>query len=203
MGRFLRATFAFLALPGVVSFVAPPLLARVDPWRGVGQAWGLVPMSVGFVGLLLCVRDFFVVGRGTLAPWDPPRRMVRVGLYRFVRNPMYLANLTLVAGWALILGAPLLGLYAGALALMFHLRVLLHEERWLATTFPDDWAAFSAAVPRWCPRLGARFQALLTARDDGRRLRENPYSIGETSRCARPGNVPLESPGRPDDRLTP
>jgi protein-S-isoprenylcysteine O-methyltransferase Ste14 len=84
------------------------------------------------------VRDFFVAGRGTLAPWDPPRHLVVVGLYRFVRNPMYVSVLTVVVGWWLATGSRLLAGYAVVLAIGFHLRVLYHEEPWLRRQFGEE-----------------------------------------------------------------
>lgn len=150
---FARALFAFLVLPGVFAFVLPWILISVDPWRGEGWAWGFVVLGCGLAILLWCVRDFYVSGRGTLAPWDPPRHLVAVGLYRFTRNPMYIGVLTLLGGWGLAFGSPLIGGYWIALAVGFHLRVILHEEPWLAKRFASEWAAYSAAVPRWLPRL--------------------------------------------------
>ena len=66
---------------------------------------------------------------------------------------MYLAVLTVVAGWSLFAGSRLLAWYAGALAIGFHLRVLLYEEPWLEKQFGTEWTAYSASVPRWFPRL--------------------------------------------------
>lgn len=148
----LRALLAFLALPGVFALLVPPLVAAVDPWRG--QTWppGIVVLAIGALGLLWCVRDFYVSGKGTLAPWDPPRNLVVVGLYRHVRNPMYLGVLVLVAGWALVKCSPVVAVYTAALAAGFHLRVLLHEEPWLSRQFSSEWASYAAAVPRWIPR---------------------------------------------------
>jgi protein-S-isoprenylcysteine O-methyltransferase Ste14 len=113
---------------------------------------GVVVVAAGLAVLLWCVRDFYASGRGTLAPWDPPRHLVVVGLYRFVRNPMYVGVLTLVAGWGLLAGSPLIAVYAVALAVVFHLRVILFEEPWLARTFGEEWKRYSAAVSRWLPR---------------------------------------------------
>jgi protein-S-isoprenylcysteine O-methyltransferase Ste14 len=110
-------------------------------------------LALGALMLIWCVRDFYVSGRGTLAPWDPPRRLVIVGLYRFVRNPMYLAVLTILSGWALLYWSLALAIYAAVVAIAVHLRVVLHEERWLAKTFGDEWRAYSAHVPRWLPNL--------------------------------------------------
>jgi protein-S-isoprenylcysteine O-methyltransferase Ste14 len=99
------------------------------------------------------VRDFYVSGKGTLAPWDPPKNLVVVGLYCHVRNPMYVGVLTLVAGWAVVFESPLLVLYALILAIGFHIRVLKYEEPWLASQFGNDWREYSKAVRRWIPRF--------------------------------------------------
>ncbi|HSD19304.1 MAG TPA: isoprenylcysteine carboxylmethyltransferase family protein [Anaeromyxobacter sp.] len=153
---FARAVLAFLAMPAIVGILVPLWIARGDPWRGPGHRAGAVLASFGLAGLLWCVRDFYVIGRGTLAPWSPPKRLVVVGLYRFVRNPMYLAVLLLVSGIAAWRGSPAAGAYAAFLACAFHLRVTLNEERWLARTFPAEWDAYARAVPRWFPRIGPR-----------------------------------------------
>lgn len=150
---FARALFAFLALPGLAAVLAPPLLALLDPWRSRSWRPGLAVMCAGAFVLLWCVRDFYVSGKGTLAPWDPPKQLVVVGLYRWVRNPMYLGVLLLVLGWALTLVSPFLAGYAVLLAVGFHARVVMHEEPWLDTQFGQQWRIYKAAVPRWMPRL--------------------------------------------------
>jgi len=151
----LRVLLAFLALPGIVAFAVPPLLAAVDPWRSAIWWPGAPVMLIGVVLLLWCIRDFLVAGKGTLAPWDPPRRLVLVGLYRHVRNPMYVGVLTLVAGWSIWLASPVLAVYTIALAVAFHLRVIVHEEPWLAAQFGDEWTRYRANVNRWLPRATA------------------------------------------------
>lgn len=150
---FLRAVLAFLALPTLAGMVAPVLIARSDPWRGQTQPWGLSVAGVGAAVLLWCVRDFYAFGKGTLAPWAPPKRLVVVGLYRMVRNPMYLGVVTLVGGLAWWQSSPVVALYALFLLAAFHLRVLVHEEPHLARAFPEAWRIYSAAVRRWLPRL--------------------------------------------------
>lgn len=114
---------------------------------------GAVPLAIGLVMLLWCVRDFYVSGKGTLAPWDPPRRLVIVGLYRFTRNPMYVGIALLLAGWSLLTASPLLAGYMVFLAIAFHLRVVLYEEPRLKKKFGEEWAKYAATVPRWLPRL--------------------------------------------------
>jgi protein-S-isoprenylcysteine O-methyltransferase Ste14 len=144
---FLRAVVAFVAMPGMVALLVPGLLMRpADARAGVA---GLVVLAVGLALLLWCVRDFYVAGRGTLAPWAPPQRLVIVGLYRWSRNPMYVAVLTMLAGWAIAYGSRALWMYAGVVAVAFHLRVLLHEEPFLARMHGDAWTEYRARVPRW------------------------------------------------------
>jgi protein-S-isoprenylcysteine O-methyltransferase Ste14 len=150
---FGRALLAFLACPSVVGMLLPIWIASGDRFRTAGHPAGLAVVAVGLGGLLWCVRDFYVVGKGTLAPWSPPRRLVAVGLYRFVRNPMYLAVLVLVTGIGLWRGSPLTLAYAVLLFVVFDLRVRIHEERWLERTFGEDWNRYQAEVSRWWPRL--------------------------------------------------
>lgn len=150
---FLRAFLAFLILPGLAALFAPPLLAQIDPWRTGFFLPGGVILFLGLVLLLWCVRDFYASGKGTLAPWDPPQHLVTVGLYRFVRNPMYVGVLVLVAGWAMLLASPLVMLYDLFLAVAFHLRIVLYEEPWLAEKFGRTWQQYQSAVGRWRPRL--------------------------------------------------
>jgi protein-S-isoprenylcysteine O-methyltransferase Ste14 len=149
----IRALAAFIALPGTVAGLLPWVIARGAPQSGALRGPSLVPLGVGAGCLVLCARDFLVSGRGTLAPWDPPRSLVIVGLYRFVRNPMYLSVLTTVLGWSLYYGSPWLALYLAVLAVGFHIRVTMHEEPWLSRQFGPDWKRYADAVPRWIPRL--------------------------------------------------
>lgn len=147
-GLFARAALAFLVLPGVVAFLVPLLL-----W-GPGTAafsnrWGIVPLGVGIVLLLACVREFYVAGRGTLAPWAPPIALVVTGLYQWSRNPMYIAVLLILSGWAIGFRSWPLTLYAGVVLVAFHLRIVLHEEPWLARTFGDNWIQYRNRVSRW------------------------------------------------------
>ena len=110
---------------------------------------GLLPLAAGFALLLWCVRDFYVSGKGTLAPWSPPRHLVTVGLYRYSRNPMYLAVTMMLAGWAVCFWSPVLAIYTGSVIVGFHLRVVFGEEPWLARTHGAAWDEYQRKVPRW------------------------------------------------------
>jgi protein-S-isoprenylcysteine O-methyltransferase Ste14 len=149
---FLRALIALLVLPGIVAFAVPALIVpqmMTRPFNIIGA----VPFIAGAAVLLWCVRDFSVAGKGTLAPWDPPRHLVRVGLYRYSRNPMYVGVLLILVGWTAAFRLRSLVIYTMIVAIMFHFRVLLYEEPWLARTFPGEWPAYKARVPRWLVRL--------------------------------------------------
>lgn len=145
---FARAVLAFLALPGMVAFVIPWML--VGPARShIVHAWGLIPLALGVVLLLSCVQEFYTAGRGTLAPWSPPRHLVVSGPYRFSRNPMYVAVLLVLLGWGLTFRSRPLAVYAVVVMVAFHLRVVLGEEPWLARTHGEAWVRYRARVPRW------------------------------------------------------
>ena len=150
---FIRALLAFLVLPVPVACLIPWFLSGIDDWKIRGSVLGWPVLLIGVFILLWCERDFYVVGKGTPAPWDPPRKLVIIGLYRFMRNPMYAGILACVAGWSLISGSPLLAAYTGTLAIAFHLRVILYEEPTLARQFGNEWLRYRATVNRWLPKL--------------------------------------------------
>ena len=149
----IRAIVAFLALPAVIAGLVPALIVRSGTVDHRATPAGIALLGVGGFLLLWCVRDFFVSGRGTLAPWDPPKHLVVVGPYRFVRNPMYLAVLTIVAGWSVLYLSAWVVLYLIFLAAAFHVRVIMHEEPWLHRQFGAEWEAYSASMARWLPSL--------------------------------------------------
>src|SRR5215212_6326381 len=120
--KFARALFAFLALPGMVAFIVPLWIAPRQPGAGTLHWLGVPVLVAGIFVLLWCIRDFYVAGKGTLAPWSPPKRLVTVGLYRVSRNPMYIGVMTIVLGWSLWFMSRGLLAYALILLVGFHLR---------------------------------------------------------------------------------
>jgi len=114
-----------------------------------------IPSAIGFAIALRCVWDFGWTGRGTPAPIVPPKRLVVVGIYRYVRNPMYLG---FAAGWIglwMMLGHPNLVLIAivAAIALGVHLFVLFYEEPTLRRMFGEEYKEYCRNVRRWWPHL--------------------------------------------------
>ncbi len=91
--------------------------------------------------LFWCTREFHRTGHGTLAPWDPPTRLVRNGLHQSTRNPMYLGVLLILLGWAIGFRSSPLTAYVAVLAVAFQLRVILGEEPFLARAYGDEWTA--------------------------------------------------------------
>jgi protein-S-isoprenylcysteine O-methyltransferase Ste14 len=147
---FLRSLIAFLALPGVVAIAVPAAIAAAQVRAGgLFRPLGLLPLIAGFVLLLWCVRDFHVAGLGTLAPWSPPRHLVTIGLYRYSRNPMYIAVTLMLVGWAVCFWSSTLAIYTGIVMLGFHLRVVFGEEPWLERTHAAAWDEYKSRVPRW------------------------------------------------------
>jgi protein-S-isoprenylcysteine O-methyltransferase Ste14 len=146
---FWRALLAFLLLPGTIAFVIPLLAIAPNPADWSFDAWGFLPLTAGTVLLLACVRQFYTAGKGTLAPWAPPQRLVVTGLYRVSRNPMYIAVSLVLWGWALGFRSWPLTIYAIAVMAAFHLRVIFSEEPWLARTHREEWARYKTRVSRW------------------------------------------------------
>jgi protein-S-isoprenylcysteine O-methyltransferase Ste14 len=149
---FLKAALAFLALPGMVAF-AVPLLVLAPDGPSAFALWPAATLLVaGSFLLLWCVRDFYVEGKGTLAPWSPPQHLVVSGLYRVSRNPMYVAVTLILGAWSAGFRSRTLTIYAVCVAIAFHLRVVFGEEPWLARRYGDQWERYRACVPRWFGR---------------------------------------------------
>ena len=144
---FGRAVVATLVLPGTVAFLVPLTLIRRS--AHAFRPLGLVALVPGLFILAWCIRDFYVAGHGTLAPWAPPTRVVTVGLYRFSRNPMYVGVLLILAGWGLMFQSVPHFIYMVVVAVAFHLRVLFYEEPTLRRTFGDEFVQYTERVPRW------------------------------------------------------
>jgi len=154
-----------LAVAGSAIFfvIAPAMVAGVVPWwithwrwqwaclpvQGVG--WGMV--VAGALVLLDSFARFALKGLGTPAPVFPTRHLVVSGLYRYVRNPMYVAVVAVILGQGLILGDIRLFAYGSLVWLVFNFFVRVYEEPALRATFGQEYEAFCAGVPRWIPRV--------------------------------------------------
>ena len=152
-------TYSALFVGLVLVFLPARLLARVGaappPAFGPRQTAGLAVAAAGAALVTWCVLAFALVGKGTPAPFDPPRRLVVRGPYRFVRNPMYLGAALGLAGAALSYGSAALAGYTCAFLLAMHALVVAYEEPALRRTFGPDYETYCRQVRRWRPRPGA------------------------------------------------
>ena len=151
-----RSLFWVCLCPGTVGLVLPWVLWRhyPGPLELGAWHWAGLPLALVGVGVLgSCVLGFAREGQGTLSPLDPPKFVVRGGLYRRVRNPMYLGVLTAILGEGLFLQSGTVLLWCGFAGLAFHLVVLLYEEPALKRAFGEDYEAYRRAVPRWLPSI--------------------------------------------------
>jgi len=155
--RVLRHLAAILLLPGIVAGLVPALLVAGSD--DVALEWGVLAVlgaalaSIGLVLLGQTVALFATEGEGTLAPWDPTRRLVVRGPYRRVRNPMISGVLALLLGEAALLRSPAVLVWFGVVFAINAVYFPLVEEPGLRQRFGADYEAYRAAVPRWLPRL--------------------------------------------------
>ncbi len=155
----LRSVFWAALLPGVVAGYIPWRFfglsaVRPDP-RSPVDLLALVAIVAGAALLAACVREFASSGRGTLSPADPPRVLVVRGLYRYVRNPMYLSVTMIVLGEALLARSRPLFAYWAAWFILVNVFVLAYEEPALRRSFGAQYTEYARRVGRWIPSRGA------------------------------------------------
>jgi protein-S-isoprenylcysteine O-methyltransferase Ste14 len=153
-----RAIAWAVLLPGFFGFYLPWRYfglrhVTLDPADPVGLL-GLLVLATGTALLALCIFEFARSGRGTLSPLDPPRRLVVRGLYRYVRNPMYLAVTTVVLGEVLMTRSTALLGYWAMWFIAVNLFVIGYEEPALREQFGESYEEYTRSVGRWVPRLG-------------------------------------------------
>jgi protein-S-isoprenylcysteine O-methyltransferase Ste14 len=164
-GTAVQRTIAVLG-SAVFFVVAPCTLAGLVPWSITGwqlqppflgleltRAIGAIMILAGVPGLVDAFARFALQGLGTPAPIAPTRNLVVTGLYRYVRNPIYVAVVAIILGQAVLMGDWRLIVYGALLWLAFHVFVVAYEEPTLELTFGREYEAFRAAVPRWIPRM--------------------------------------------------
>lgn len=146
-------------VPGTVAVYVPLRIIAgrggiPRPEWGAWQIAALLPLSIGTAIYFWCLWDFAVRGRGTPAPIDAPSRLVVYGLYRYVRNPMYIGVLLVIIGWAMFFYSKSVVVYGAAVGLFFHLFVVLFEEPLLREKFGEAYRSYCQRVGRWLPRTG-------------------------------------------------
>jgi protein-S-isoprenylcysteine O-methyltransferase Ste14 len=159
----LRHLFSILLLPFVMVVIVPRWLLRA--WSASDTRWvdgtvaaafaqiaGVVLFLCGFALFAWCVSLFARVGEGTLAPWDPTRRLVAVGPYQYMRNPMITGVVTMLLGETLFLGSRVVGIWAATFIAINQIYFMISEEPGLERRFGAAYVEYKSAVPRWFPR---------------------------------------------------
>jgi protein-S-isoprenylcysteine O-methyltransferase Ste14 len=155
---------AILLLPGLAAILIPSLILyrtrKVNLGWSLEFSWRLLPPILGLLfaglGLLLMFKTiqlFITVGRGTLAPWDPPQRLVVRGIYRHVRNPMISGVSSLLLGEAIFFGSWPIFQWFLLFVLVNLIYMPLVEEPGLDRRFGEEYRRYKQHVPRWIPRL--------------------------------------------------
>ncbi len=160
--RWIGAAIFTVLIPGSVTVFLPYyILDRSVPEIG---AWGplqLIAAAILVVGAGIyfrCLWDFVIVGRGLPSPVDHPKKLVVCGLYRYVRNPMYVGVLLVLIGEVLLLRSIVLIWYALAVLALVHVYILVYEERYLQYRFGQSYTEYRKEVRRWIP--GRPYQPL-------------------------------------------
>ena len=156
---------AILLLPGMVLLVIPGLilwrsgLDTLGLWRSVPSSKVILPIicilcvCLGLLLMVATIRLFMTVGNGTLAPWEPPQKLVVRGVYRYVRNPMISGVLFVLLGESLLTASlPLFYVFLAAV-IINAIYIPLSEEPGLVKRFGDEYRTYKRNVPRWIPRL--------------------------------------------------
>jgi protein-S-isoprenylcysteine O-methyltransferase Ste14 len=155
----LKQLRAFL-LPVTVTLIIPTLLTnRVNLFWGLESPLdyllaltGSALILSGLFLVVVTVRLFILIGQGTLAPWDPTRRLVVVGVYRYVRNPMISGVFCILLGETVLLGSTALLLWTLFFVIVNLIYIPLIEEPGLIERFGDEYRDYVRHVPRWLPR---------------------------------------------------
>jgi protein-S-isoprenylcysteine O-methyltransferase Ste14 len=145
-----------ILVPGSVTILIPYWLlssrSGFPPIRlGNYRYVGILPILIGALIYLWCAWDFTFTGRGTPAPIDPPKKLVVRGLYRYVRNPMYVGVLSILSGEVLLFASWTLLEYAAIVFIFFFIFIVFYEEPMLRKKFGDPYRRYCIAVPRWLP----------------------------------------------------
>ena len=155
LALFRSIVYATLFISVVLVFIPDQILraagitrpTEIGPWHGVGIALVLMGGALA----IWCILTLAIIGKGTPAPFDPPRKLVSAGPYRWSRNPMYVGAGTALCGAALFYQSAALVAFAAGFFVVTHLFVVFYEEPTLERTFGARYADYRNAVPRWLP----------------------------------------------------
>lgn len=150
-----------LVVPGTVAVYIPLMIAvpSLLPKMYEPIVWNqyhriaLILLSWGTAIYLWCLWDFAITGKGTPAPIDAPKQLIVRGLYRYVRNPMYVGVLLVIIGWSIFFQLRDIAIYAAIVWLVVHLFIILIEEPSLSKKFGESYTSYCKSVGRWLPKF--------------------------------------------------
>ena len=153
---WLKTTLLTIIVPGIGVFLVPYYIIKANGFPLVYSplqvVFGILLIIIGCCGFVWVSQAFVRFGKGTPAPFDPPKQFVATGLYRFVRNPMYIGALTAIVGESILFKSWQVLIYAAFLFLAFHIFVVFFEEKSLEKRFGEPYTQYLRSVPRWIPR---------------------------------------------------
>ncbi len=151
VGLFIAVSL-YIILPGV-SILLSDYLSMPIIYLGLSQTLGIIVILIGIVFLIYLLKIFKVIGKGTPVVIEPTTKLIIIGPYKFVRNPMYLTHLFVFLGMFLYFGRILLLLYLILSWIAFHLFIVMWEEPQLKKRFGESYLDYIEKVPRWFPKL--------------------------------------------------
>ena len=152
------STLIFVVLMGGAVMVLIPikllsLSYKLSVEIGLLRCFGVIPVLIGIIILSWCLWEFILKGKGSPAPYHPPKELIVSSLYRFTRNPMYVGVICVLLGEAFLFESALLLLYTVVIFLIFHMWIIITEEPYLRSTFGEPYTRYYESVPRWPIRL--------------------------------------------------
>ena len=163
MHRSVVSQLTSFVLPFTVLLIIPFLILwpggfRIGwsmglPWDAVVAAVGALVTAIGICGLMICIRLFINVGKGTLAPWSPTQKLVAIGPYRYMRNPMISSVAITLIGETIFFGSLGILIEFVLFVVINHVYFIFSEEPGLEKRFGEDYRVYKNNVPRWLPRL--------------------------------------------------
>ncbi|MCI0442764.1 isoprenylcysteine carboxylmethyltransferase family protein [bacterium] len=143
-----------LISPCTVAVYIPYLLTRNETAKGrLSFAISILIFATGAAIYFWCLWNFASYGKGTPAPIDAPKKLVTSGLYRYVRNPMYVGVITTILGWVILYHSWVLLIYAFFFWICFELFIVFYEEPHLRKIFGAEYEQYCARVGRWIPKI--------------------------------------------------
>ncbi|MBN1374597.1 MAG: isoprenylcysteine carboxylmethyltransferase family protein [Dehalococcoidia bacterium] len=152
---FILPVIVLLAVPGLILWLTGFRIGwgLPMPWEAVVVMVGAVMIGNSLYYMVACIRIFMYLGKGTLAPWAPPEKLVVFGFYRHMRNPMIGSVLLVLLGESIAFGSPVIFIWFALFFGVNHVYFMVSEEPGLEKRFGEEYRIYKRNVPRWIPRL--------------------------------------------------